>query len=82
MSEEAYNNLLALIRSKKVKIQTREFKGRPFLKSLWLQFACAYTRFRAVRDYDLFQETYKSEIIRLRLPEGGTVAHPEPWRRL
>ena len=76
MNEQTYQNLLRLIHQRKVKIETRQFNGRPFLKSLWLKFANAYIRFRAVRDYECFQEVYCSNIISLRLNDGKIVSYP------
>ena len=78
MNELAYQNLLELIRQRKVSIETHQFSARSFFKSLWLKFACAYLRFRAVHDYDFFQETYHSGLISLRLADGRTVSHPTP----
>ena len=78
MNEQTYQNLLRLIHQRKVKIETRQFNGRPFLKSLWLKFANAYIRFRAVRDYEFFQEVYRSRLISLRMADGRIVSHPMP----
>lgn len=79
MSEAAYQDLANLVKQNKTRIETRRFENKPVLKSLWLKFACAYTRFRTVRGYDFFKEAYSSKIIRLRLPDGGMIAYPAPW---
>ena len=73
-----WENLLKLIQQRKVSIETHQFGHRPFLKSLWLKFANAYIRFRAVRDYEFFQEVYRSKLINLRLGDGKIVSHPMP----
>ena len=78
MDELTYQNLLKLIQQRKVSIETRQFGPRPFLKSLWLKFANAYVRFRAVRNYEFFRETYRSGLISLRLTDGRIVLHPKP----
>ena len=78
MNELAYQNILDLIQQGKVKIEAHRFSPRSFLKSLWLKFACAYLKFRAVRDYEFFQETYRSGLISLRLADGRIVSHPAP----
>ena len=78
MDESAYQNILDLIQEGKVKIEARRFGPRPFLKSLWIKFACAYLRFRAVRDYEFFQEIYRSGLISLHLADGRTISHPTP----
>ena len=78
MNEQTYQNLLDLIPQGKVKIETRKFGHRTFLKSLWLKFACTYLKFRAVRDYEFFQETYRSGLISLCLADGRIVSHPTP----
>jgi len=73
-----WENLLKLIQQRKVSIETHRFDSRSFLKSLWIKFACAYVRFRAVRDYEFFQEIYRSKLINLRLGNGKIVSHPIP----
>ena len=73
-----WENLLKLIQQRKVSIETHQFGHRPFLKSLWLKFANAYIRFRAVRDYEFFQEVYRSKLISLRLGDGKIVSYPMP----
>ena len=78
MNESEYQNILELIQQRKVSIETHQFGPRPFLESLWLKFTCAYVRFRAVRDYEFFQETYRSGLISLRLADGRIVSHPTP----
>ena len=78
MNEQIYQNLLKLIQQRKVSIETHQFGARPFLKFLWLKFANAYVRFRAVRDYEFFQEVYRSKIINLRLRDGKIISHPMP----
>ena len=78
MNESEYQNLLKLIQQRKVSIETHQFRSRSFLKSLWLKFSCAYIRFRAVRDYEFFQEVYSSKIISLRLVGGKIVSYPMP----
>lgn len=78
MNESEYQNLLKLIQQQKVSIETHRFGSRPFLKSLWLKFSCAYIRFRAVRDYECFQEVYRSNIISLRLADGKIISYPIP----
>ena len=78
MNEQTYQNLIGLIRQRKVSIETHQFGPRPFLKSLFLKFTNAYVRFRAVRDYECFQEVYNSNIISLRLADGKIVSHPIP----
>ena len=78
MSETTYQNLVELIKQGKVKIETHQFRSRSFLKSIWLKFANAYIRFRAVRDYEFFQETYRSKLISLRLVDGKIVSYPMP----
>ena len=78
MNEQEYQYLIELIRKRKVKIETHRFTGRSFLKSLWLKFANAYVRFRAVRDYEFFQEVYCSKLINLRLGNGKIVSYPMP----
>ena len=54
INESEYQNLLKLIKQGKISIETHQFSGRSFLKSLWLKLSCAYIRFRAVRDYECF----------------------------
>jgi hypothetical protein len=76
MNESEYKNLLKLIQQRKVSIETHRFGSRSFLKFLWLKFANAYVRFRAVRDYECFQEVYDSKIISLRLADGKIVSYP------
>ena len=71
-----WENILKLIQQRRVSIETHQFSGRSFPKSLWLKFANAYTRFRAVRDYECFQEVYNSKIISLRLADGKIVSYP------
>ena len=78
MNESEYQNLLKLIQQRKVSIETHKFRSRSFLKSLWLKFSCAYIRFRAVRDYEFFQEVYRSNLISLRLGDGKIVSYPMP----
>ena len=78
MNESEYQNLLKLIQQRKVSIEVHRFGSRSFLKSLWLKFACVYVRFRAVRDYEFFQEVYRSELISLRLGDGKIVSYPMP----
>jgi len=78
MNEQEYQNLLELIQQRKFSIETHQFSDRSFLKSLWLKFSCAYIRFRAVRDYEFFQEVYRSGLISLRLADGRIVSHPTP----
>ena len=78
MDEPTYQKLLKLIQQRKVSIETHQFGSRSFLKSLWLKFSCAYVRFRAVRDYEFFQEVYRSKLISLRLGDGKIVSHPMP----
>ena len=78
MDESTYQNLLKLIQQRKVSIETHQFGSRPCLKSLWLKFSCAYIRFRAVRDYEFFQEVYRYKLISLRLGDGKIVSHPMP----
>jgi len=78
MNESEYQNLLNLIQQGEVSIEAHKFGQRTFLKSLWLKFTCAYVRFRAVRDYEFFQETYRSGLISLRLADGRIVSHPTP----
>ena len=78
INESEYQNLLKLIKQGKVSIETHQFSGRSFLKSLWLKFSCVYIRFRAVRDYECFQEVYNSKIISLRLGDGKIVSYPMP----
>ena len=73
-----YQSLLKLIHQRKVSIETHQFGTQSFLKSLWLKFACIYVRFRAVRDYEFFQEVYSSKLISLRLGNGKIVSHPMP----
>ena len=73
-----YQNLLKLIQQRKISIEVHRFGSRPFLKSLWLKFSCAYIRFRAVRDYEFFQEVYRSKLISLRLGDGKIVSYPMP----
>ena len=76
MNEPTYQNLLKLIQQRKVSIEVHRFGSRPFLKSLWLKFTYAYVRFRAVRDYEFFQEVYNSKLISLRLGDGKIVSYP------
>ena len=76
MNESEYQNLLQLIQQRKISIEVHQFGSRSFLKSLWLKFSCAYIRFRAVRDYEFFQEVYRSKLISLRLADGRIVSHP------
>ena len=76
MNESTYQNLLKLIQQRKVSIEVHRFGSRPFLKSLWLKFTYAYVRFRAVRDYEFFQEVYNSKLISLRLEDGKIVSYP------
>ena len=78
MNEPTYQNLLSQIRLGKVSIEVHQFGPRPFFKTLWLKFACAYVRFRAVRDYEFFQEAYHSKLISLHLGNGRIVSHPMP----
>ena len=78
MNESEYQNILKLIKQRKVSIETHQFDARPFLKSLWLKFVNAYVRFRAVRDYEFFQEVYSSNIISMRLSDGKIVSYPMP----
>ena len=78
MTESEYQNLLKLIQQGKVSIETHQFGARPFPKSLWLKIANAYIRFRAVRDYEFFQEVYRSKLISLRLGDGKIVSYPMP----
>ena len=78
MNDSTYQNLLQLIHQRKVSIEVHRFGSRYFLKSLWLKFACVYVRFRAVRDYEFFQEVYSSKIISLRLVGGKIVSYPMP----
>ena len=78
MNEPTYQNLIKLIQQRKVSIEAHRFDSRSFLKSLWLKFACAYVRFRAVRDYEFFQEVYRSKLISLRLGDGKIVSYPMP----
>jgi hypothetical protein len=78
MNESEYQNLLKLIQQRKVSIETHRFSARSFLKSIWLKFANAYVRFRAVRDYEFFQEVYRSNIISLRLGDGKIISYPMP----
>ena len=78
INESAYQNLLKLIKQGKISIETHQFSGRSFLKSLWLKLSCAYIRFRAVRDYECFQEVYRSNIISLRLNDGKIISYPMP----
>ena len=78
MNEQTYQNLIDSIQEGKVKIEAHRFSPRPFLESLWIKFTCAYVRFRAVRDYEFFQETYRSGLISLRLADGRIVSHPTP----
>ena len=78
INESEYQNLLKLIKQGKVKIETHQFNSRSFLKSIWLKFANAYIRFRAVRDYECFQEVYSSKLISLRLADGKIVSYPMP----
>ena len=78
MNEQTYQNLIDLIQQGKVKIEAHRFGRQPFLKALWLKFTCAYLRFRAIRDYEFFQETYRSGLISLRLADGRIVSHPTP----
>ena len=78
INESEYQNLLELIQQRKVSIETHQFSTRPFIKSLWLKFANAYVKFRAVRDYEFFQEVYCSKIISLCLADGKIVSHPMP----
>ena len=74
-----WENLLKLIQQRKVSIETHQFDSSSFLKSLWLNFAYAYVRFRAVRDYEFLQEAYSSNLISLRLGDGKIVSHPMTW---
>ena len=76
MTEQTYQNLLNLIQQRKVSVEARQFVSRSFLKSLWLKFACGYVRFRAIRDYEFFRETYRSGLISLRLVDGKIVSYP------
>jgi len=78
MNEPTYQNLLKLIQQRKVNINVHRFGSRSFLKSLWLKFTYAYVRFRAVRDYEFFQEVYNSKIISLRLGDGKIISYPMP----
>ena len=78
MNEQEYQNLVELIQRRKISIETHRFGSRPFLKSLWLKFANAYIKFRAVRDYECFREVYNSKIISLRLADGKIVSYPMP----
>jgi len=78
MNKQTYQNLQKLIQQKKVSIEVHRFVSRSFFKSLWLKFACAYVRFRAVRDYEFFQEVYRSKLISMRLGDGKIVSHPMP----
>ena len=78
MNEPTYQNLLKLIQQKKVSIEAHRFDSKSFLKSLWLKFACSYVRFRAIRDYEFFQEAYRSKLISLRLGDGKIISHPMP----
>ena len=80
MNEPTYQNLLKLIQQRKVSIETHQFGARSFLKSLWLKFSCAYIRFRAVHDYEFFQEVYSSKLISLRLGDGKIISHPMPLK--
>ena len=73
-----WENLLKLIQQGKVSIEATRFDSRSFLKSLWLNFAYTYVRFRAVRDYEFFQEVYCSNLISLRLGDGKIVSYPMP----
>ena len=78
MNELAYQNLLKLIQQRKVSIEVHRFGSRSFLKSLWLKFTYTYVRFRAVRDFEFFQEVYCSNLISLRLVDGKIVSYPMP----
>ena len=82
MPKQFFHDLAKLITGSCVHIEINQVGPRPFLKSLWLKLCYAYIRFRAVRDYDCFQQSYSAEIIRLRLPGGSVVAHPEPWENV
>jgi len=76
---DKFSVLLNLIRQGKISIEINQVGQRPFLKSLWLKFCYAYIRFRAVRDYECFQNAYQSEIIRLHLEDGRILSYPAPW---
>ena len=76
MNEQTYQDLLKLIQQRKVSIETRQFGARLFLKALWLKIANVYVRFRAARDYEFFQEVYRSRLISLRLEDGKIVSYP------
>ena len=78
MNESTYQNLLKLIQQRKISVEAHQFSSRPFLKSLWLKFSCAYVRFRAVRDYEFFQGVYRSKLISLRLGDGKIISYPMP----
>jgi hypothetical protein len=78
MNDSTYRNILELIQQRKVSIEAHRFDSRSFFKSLWLKFACGYVRFRAVRDYEFFQEVYRSKLISLRLAGGRIVSYPMP----
>jgi len=77
--KESYSDLLGLIRQRKVSIEVHQFGPRSIFKSLRLKFACAYVGFRAVRDREFFQESYRSKIISLRLEDGRIISHPMQW---
>ena len=76
MNDSEYQELLNLVQQGKASIEVHQFVPNSFLKTLWLKFACAYVRFRAVRDREFFQESYRSKIISLRLKDGRIVSHP------
>jgi hypothetical protein len=78
VSESTYQDLLKLIQQRKVIIEAHRFGSRSFLRSLGLSLACAYVRFRAVRDYEFFREVYRSKLISLRLGDGKIVSYPRP----
>ncbi len=75
----AYQKLLDLIRQHKVSLEVYRVKNASSFKKIWFRFVYAYVRFRAVRNFDFFQDVYQSGIIQLRLMTGEVIAHPSPW---
>lgn len=74
--ESTYLKLQDWIRQGHIRIEVNQAGPRPLLKALWLKFCYAYVRSRAVRDFEFFENVYKSEIIRLRLEDGKIISHP------